>query len=452
MRARLLAAMIATFSNCAVSIAADSLPDFAYALPIEGVGSDALYRVVISPAVYEGVAFADLRDVRVFNGNGEVVPHAFRPLVAEREQPAPVVLPFFALRGSTGTSAADLDIALETHNGEISLRAKSRKSPGQSIKVLGYLVDLSSQQENFSGLILDWKPQPEGYIGSVNVEASDDLKNWSLLVRDAPLLSLSQGGQQIERKTVSLRNGKHKYLRLTWLDQSKVIELTSISAQPVDQHTPLERASKQVSASTASDKQGDYVTDLGGPFPVDRLTIRLPQDNSVAPMRVYSRNTPDTDWRLVAGTVAYRLRQDGEVIENPTLSISPRAHRYWLFRVDQQGGGIGAGTIGVQAGWLAHEIIFAARGTQPFRIAFGNSRAQQNALPVTKLVPNWGTDSAPVIALASTGSAETLAGPAAARKRIDSKKAGLWVALFVGVGVLGFMAWRLSRQMDQDAQ
>ena len=448
-----LAGLIAGLSCCIVpvaSVAAESPDDFAYALPVEGLDGDALYRVVITPDVYQGVAYADLRDIRVFNGNGEVVPHAFRPLVAQREQPVPVALPFFTLRGNKGTAPSDLDISLETKNGEISLRAKSRSEPGATVDVLGYLVDLSARQEAFSELILDWPPQPNGYAGSVTVEASNDLKNWSPLVRDAPLLSLSQDGQQIERKSVSIPGGQRKYLRLTWSDPDKVLELKGVSAQPVDKRAPLERAFKQVDASRHDNKQGDYVADLGGPFPVDRLTIRLPQDNSVASIQIFSRNTTDANWRPVTSTVAYRLRQGGNVIENGELGISPRPHRYWLFRVDQQGGGIGDGTIGVQVGWLAREIIFAARGPQPFHLVFGNSRAQQNALPVANLVPGWGEDNAPKIALANTGKAETLAGPAAARKRIDRKKAGLWVALFVGVGVLGLMAWRISRQLGEE--
>ncbi|MGD2140917.1 MAG: DUF3999 domain-containing protein, partial [Burkholderiales bacterium] len=416
----------------------------------EDPGDDALYRIVITPAVYQGVAYADLRDLRVFNGDNEIVPHAFRPLVARRERPAPVTLPFFPLRGKQGTTASDLDISLETKDGEISLRATSRSTPGESANLLGYLIDLSSHREAFSELILDWTSRPSGYSGSVSVEASDDLKNWSRIVRDAPLLSLSRGGQMIERRTVSLPGRKHKYLRLTWPDGNETLDLISISAQPVDKRTAMQRDFKQVDATADPRRQGDYVADLGGLFPVDRVTIHLPQDNSVAPMQVYSRNSPDADWRLVISTVAYRLRQDGDVIENDAISISARAHRYWLFRVDQQGGGIGEGTIRVRAGWVAREIIFAARGPKPFRLAFGNSRAQQNALPVTKLVPNWGTDNAPKIELSATGSAETLAGPAAARKRLDTKKAGLWLALFVGVGVLGLMAWRISRQMNLD--
>ena len=451
MKARLIAAIISVFSQFVVpiyAIATDAPQDFAYALPIEGIGDDALYRIVITAPVYAGVAYSDLRDVRIFNGDGEVVPHAFRPLVAEREQPAAVTLPFFTLRGTHGTRAADLDIALETNDGNVSLRVKTNGQQDEPSDVLGYLLDLSAQHEAFSALNLEWEPQPGGYIGTVDIEASDDLKNWSQLVRNAPLLSLSQGGQQLERKSVPLHNVRKKYLRLTWPEESNVIGLTHVSAQPVDKRAPLARASRQASALAEPRKRGDYIADFGGLFPVDTLTIRLPQDNSVAPIQIYSRNSPNDAWRRVSGTIAYRLRQDGQIIESPTLRVPLRAHRYWMFRVDQQGGGIGDGPIRVEAAWLAHEVIFTARGPGPFVLAFGNSRAQRNALPVETLVPNWGRDSAPTIALATTGSTETLAGPAAARQRIDAKKAGLWSALFVGVAVLGLMAWRISRQMN----
>jgi hypothetical protein len=68
-------------------------------------------------------------------------------------------------------------------------------------------------------------------------------------------------------------------------------------------------------------------------------------------------------------------------------------------------------------------------------------------LSVHALVPNWGRDDAPDIAMAVAGDAQTVAGPAATRPRIDTRKTGLWIALFAGVAVLGAMAWRLSRQV-----
>jgi len=446
MKRHLIAALLSVSTGCAV--AAEVPADFAYALPITNTGADALYRVVLPTAVYDGSAFADLRDLRVFNAADEVVPHAFRPLVAGSKQPPPVSLPFFALHGERGTRATDLDIALETNNGDVSLRVQSHPQQGGPDEVLGYLVDLSSRRETFASLQLTWEEEQGGYIGTVNVEASADLKNWSRVVNNAPLLNLSQGGHQLQQNTISLNTVRKKYLRLTWPETSKVLRLESVSAQPVDKRTPLTRASRQVDALADTREKGDYIADVGGMFPVDRLTIRLPQDNSVAPIEIFSRSSENAEWRRVSRTVAYRLRQDGQTIENSTLRFPPRAHRYWLLRVDQRSGGIGTGAISVEAGWLPREIIFTARGPGPFRLTYGNSRAQRNALPVQTLVPNWGSDSEPRISVATPGVPQVLAGPAAARQRVDAGKIGLWIALFASVAVLGFMAWRISRQMQ----
>ncbi len=450
MKRHFIAALLGVFSlgSIPAGSAAEVPADFAYALPLSGTGANALYRVVIPTAVYEGSAFADLRDLRVFNGADEVVPHAFRPLVAASEQPPAVSLPFFALRGERGSRAADLDIALETHNGDISLRVTSRGEQENPEEVLGYLIDLSERREKFSSLLLQWDSLPGGYIGTVNVEASTNLKNWTHVVRGAPLLRLSQGGHQLEQNNIALNTSGKKYLRLTWPESNKVLRLTSVHAQPVDKRMSLTRTSKQTQALPVAGEAGEYIADLGGMFPVDRLTIRLPQDNSVAPIALSSRNSENAQWRPALRTVAYRLRQDGQTIENATISIPPRAHRYWLFEVNQQGGGIGTGALDIEAGWLAHEIIFTARGAGPFRLAYGNSRIQGNALPVRTLVPNWGRDSAPGISIAMAGEPQMLAGPEATRQRVEPGKIGLWIALFASVAVLGFMAWRISRQMQ----
>jgi hypothetical protein len=426
--------------------------DFAFAVPIHGTGADALYRVIISPAVYKGATFADLRDLRVFNGAGEVVPHAFRPLdSADARQRAPVYLPIFALRGASGTRANDLDIVVNSNNVKFSLRASSDQNQGDETVLLGYLVDVSSSKNAFSRLLLEWEQLPGGYVGAINVEASNDLKRWKRMVTNAPLVSLSQGGQILEQKSISLRPIRTKYLRLTWPAGTYAVQLKSVLGQPADAVTPRERTWKNVSARPDPDERGDYLADLGGIFPVDRLEILLPQENAVAPIQIFSRNKTGDAWIREQRTVAYRLRQNGQEIANPGIVITPRMRRYWLFRVDQQGGGIGTGEITLRAGWIAREIVFAARGNGPFMLAYGNGKASPNALAIRTLVPGWGGESAPEISIATTGPEQTLAGAVAARQRVDMKKVTLWVALIAGVAVLGFMAWRLSKQLQSGA-
>jgi hypothetical protein len=145
----------------------------------------------------------------------------------------------------------------------------------------------------------------------------------------------------------------------------------------------------------------------------------------------------------------YRLKQGGRELVSPEISIGMNPHRYWLLRVDPAAGGIGSGSLMVRAGWTPREIVFTARGTGPFRLAYGNSRAHSGSLGIESLVPGWRTDQEPQMSVASTGPVQKLAGEAAARPRADLKKWALWSALLAGVAVLAWMAWRLTKQMQR---
>ena len=91
--------------------AAERPQDFAYGLPIGIDAGDALYEVEIPPALYRGVSRADLGDMRVFNGQGEVVPHALRPRIGSTEQAAAAVrLPVFPLYGESSEKFEDLQV------------------------------------------------------------------------------------------------------------------------------------------------------------------------------------------------------------------------------------------------------------------------------------------------------------------------------------------------------
>jgi hypothetical protein len=91
----------------------------------------------------------------------------------------------------------------------------------------------------------------------------------------------------------------------------------------------------------------------------------------------------------------YRLKQNGRELVSPDIAVGVNSHRYWLLRVDPAAGGIGSGSLIVRGGWTPREIVFTARGTGPFRLAYGNSRAQTGALEIGTLVPGWRTDQEP---------------------------------------------------------
>ncbi|MEQ1776198.1 MAG: DUF3999 family protein, partial [Burkholderiales bacterium] len=109
---------IVFFWVCGFTVAAEKPAEYAYGLKIEASGSEALYDVTLPPSVYQGVTRRDLGDVRVFNGAGEVVPHAWRPRRAEKaDAGATVALTLFPLKAVAGANVDALAISVRRSAG-----------------------------------------------------------------------------------------------------------------------------------------------------------------------------------------------------------------------------------------------------------------------------------------------------------------------------------------------
>jgi len=212
-------------------------------------------------------------------------------------------------------------------------------------------------------------------------------------------------------------------------------------------------------------KAGDYAFDTQGVFPADRLRLELPQANTVAQVQLFSRARADREWRPVTRATVYRLRRDGVEITSPELSIGEDAERYWLLRVDQRGGGLGSGEPKLGLGWIPHEIVWVARGNPPFTLGYGSRDAKPSAYAIDSIVPGYradadlnaktasaGDDKAMPVKAAQADSPAVLAGQAALEERIDFKRWALWASLAAGVAFLGWMAWRLVKQMGKGPQ
>lgn len=463
-------ALLAAFSVCA----AEKPADYAYGMALDVDGSEALYEITLPAAVYRGVARADLADVRVFNGAGELVPHGWRPRrTSGLDAPKPVMLTLFPLRAPAGVSLDGLSISVRRGPDGASrvqvtstdTRATDARSSGAS-RTAGYLVDLTVLDRPLRALELDWASGPEGYAGKLRVDASDDLGNWRTLVAQAPVVSLEMAGQRLTQKRVELPAGKVKYLRLAWVanpQDAPAPDITAARGELAAQSVEAAREWLTVEPRRGT-KPGEYEFDLGGWHPVDRVRLQLPEPNTLAPVEWLVRNNADQPWRPVASGVVYRLRRGDTEVTSPELGVPAATERYWLLRVDQRGGGVGAAMPKLDAGWVPHQLVFAARGASPFQLAYGNREAKPAALAIETLIPGYREASGAAIRAAKAGAQQTvnvksvqalapaeLGGAARREETVDWKRWSLWGALVLGVLVLGVMAWRLMKQMGSPA-
>jgi hypothetical protein len=461
--------------GCLLLLAAAAVPaaerpgDYAYGARLEADGREALYEVALPAAAYRGVAFADLRDVRVFNGGGEVVPHAWRARRLQSvENEPPVTLALFPLRAASGATLDGLSIRVHRGTGGAVTVDVAGDTPDRSAptRTVGYLVDLTTLERGLRALDLDWHPVPGGFAARLRVDGSDDLGSWRQLVAAAPLVDLEMAGQRLQQKRVELPRQAVKYLRLSWVAKSDGTlppELTGARAELIAKSVAAQREWASVE-STKGEKPGEYAFDTRAHFPVDRVRVHLPEANTVVQVELLARDATDKPWRRITTGVVYRLRKGDAEIVSPDLVAGHASERYWMVRVDQRGGGVGSGAPRLEVGWVPHQLVFAARGPAPFQLAYGKRDAQPAAYAIEALVPGFREDAAATIRAAKAAEAQSinvqaakalapteLGGEARRVETFDWKRWSLWGALILGVVILAGMAWRLAKQLDKPA-
>ncbi|HEX6136646.1 MAG TPA: DUF3999 domain-containing protein [Casimicrobiaceae bacterium] len=448
---RLLRALARSVLALAPLVALAQAPaDFAMRQPLAVGGDKAFFRVELPDAVYDNAARPDLGDLRVFNGDAAAVPYAFLPPPSpQRVDTGGRPLAIFPLTvDTTRPDAGDLSISLRRGATATTVDIRTRAgAPVSGSRVVGYLLDASPDADPLVALTLRWR-STANVTTRARVDASDDLAAWRTLVASAPLVMLEYDGRRLSRDRIEFAPTTARYLRVTWLTP-EAPELASVVGHIGDRLVDAPRRVRKAAGVPDASSPGAFTFDLGAALPVDRVTLELPDINTVAPVSWQARVTPQEPWRSVGDSIVYRLRRDGGEVVNAEHPIAPAASRYFRARIDPKSGGVGATPPTLAAGWYAREIVFAARGNGPFELAYGSRSVTPAALAIETLVPGYAARK-PLpdnVGVAQVSAAPTSASRTAMREPLDFKRWLLWGSLVAAALLLGFMALRLAQQM-----
>lgn len=425
--------------------------DYAFGLPLTPGGPDAFQRVAVPASVYEGAVARDLADVRLFNADGELVPFAWVPRrPVPRERAPAIALPMFPLyvdRDKRDVSGLALTVVKNAAGTTVSVNSADNE-PATGNVLGGYVLDASALEEPLVALNFTLPQSTGATTMRLAVAASDDLAAWRNVAGDATLVNIEYAGQRLTRNRIEIAPIKAKYLRLSWTPDRPIIEFGAVSAEFGDRAVETPRQWRSAVGKPVSDHEGDFEYDLGGAFPVDRIAVDLATPNSVVPATLSARANAAQPWQLVGSTVFYRLEQPGGDVMSPPFPVAGGERRYWLVHIDPRSGATSQSPP-LRAGWQPNEIVFAARGKPPFTLAYGKYAASAGALSIATLVPGYDdAKGLPAsVTIAAVGAPMSIGGPGQLKKPPDVKRWALWAALVLGVLVLGWMAWRLSREM-----
>jgi hypothetical protein len=422
--------------------------DYAYRMQVNEKAGSAAYRVTLPLAVYQKIVHPDLSDLRVFNGNGEQVPFAIERRASGTVTNAATALSLFPLQDDSSATLDALRVTIESGRGSVNIQAggqtpSSGRINGAAIRT--YLVDGRSFEFPVAALRLDWPQDAADFAGRVRVEASDNLGDWRSVAGAAPVANLHSGAGRLVEQRVEFSPIKARYWRLSWVGSAAPFLLTAVLAEPATQNVEARHLSRTVTA-VQTKTPGEFEYDLGGRLPVDRVNLELPDSNTVVEVELLSRARTTDSWHIVRRCGFYRLKNDGEELRNGPVAVALNTDTHWLLRTNPKSGGLGTAAPNLVVEWVPHEVVFVARGPEPFYVAYGNATADSAAVSLEVLPKNVAVASASLSEPQPLGGDDRLTPPP---EPYAWKTAFLWAVLVAGAALLAWMAFRLSKDFSR---
>jgi hypothetical protein len=416
--------------------------DFAYGMRIESYEGAAAYQADLPLEVYRGAVRSDLGDLRVFNAAGSVVPYELRRPLAATGSPGPSRrLSVFPLRGDPIKALDAMRVTIESGGESVNLQTSVSKGPPATVSV--YIVDARSMTSPTSALQLEWPDDAPDFAGRLNIDASEDLAAWRYVSHAVPIANLRSGKDRLIERRAEFVSTKPKFWRLTWSGGDAPFVLTGVIAEPARNFIEPNRVVTMKEGMPVPDRPNEFAYDLGARLPVDRINVELPERNSVASITVLSRTHPQEIWRSVRRHGFYRLDSPDGELRNGNVATGIDSDRYWLLRFDKPED-VGQGVPRLSVSWVPHELVFVARGEGPFTLAYGSSTAKPAETPIVEVLRAVTVAEARLSSPFELGGVSRLQPPA---EPFPWKNILLWTVLTLGVGLLGWMAYRLSRQL-----
>ena len=423
--------------------------DFASGLDLPGAADGGAYSVALPLTVYEQLTRADLADLRVFNGAGEVVAHALRrPYPDDNRREMRRDLPFFQQATTDRPVRDDLSLRVRRDRDGTVLTVDA----GRAIATtpIAYLVDASRLETGLDALELRWEGSGQA-LCTVQVSQSDDLTRWTAAAPSAVLADLEADGQTISRRRIPLHGRVPAYLRLDTPDCANRFALRQVTAVSGAPTLPANRLALTPAGVDSRGPERLVEFTLPARVTVRSVQLLLPAAAGAVQATVLSRPTESAPWRTVHTGLFYDLNLQGKRLRSDPVPCAPTTDRYWQVRLHaDHGGSSAAGRLGFEVGWQPDQVIFVGRGPGPYTLAFASRRLDPRSShgDGQLLGALDATRSTALIRPIEPGPIRVLGGEAALRPVLVASWTTLvlWAVLIAGVALLGLMARSLLKE------
>ncbi len=421
-----------------------ALDNFAYEIPITNAVPNTLNTFIIPQAVYQNNVYSDLSDVRLFDGDKQIVPMQIQDYTNEtslKTEALKFYLVNLAQKQQAGNSVVQF---IKQDDGTITqvnvLKLKHAE------KNAAYIIDASQMQEKqtIDKLQFNWQTQTsKTWVSKITIEGSNDLTTWQPLQKGV-LAQLSSPGNLIQHNTIALPNSHYNYL-LVQIDQpAEQIRITHVTADLSKAH-PAAMQWITVTPDKITKNDATYIFYKKSNYPAQQMRFDIPGKNFSAEVTIYARENNQQSWNYIKSSLIYRLDTDNHQFQQLSTLLPDSKEHYWKIHFNTFLGE----QLKIQFGWPAAQVYFLTNNKSAYLLAFGNAAINQRDTAAATSIQQWIKDNKQVKPHTITIKENmiTLAGETALSKQyaLPYQKLLLWIILVAAVILLGLMAVHLYR-------
>ncbi|MDR0634011.1 MAG: DUF3999 domain-containing protein [Azoarcus sp.] len=293
--------------------ASENIADYEYQAEIDLEGDATWYRAEIPVSVQWRASHVDLRDLRVFNAQGETLPFALtrRETHHTRKQQVAVarLFPLYADEVAPGGDDAALPdlvrdnglrirrdasgtVEIEVADTTQRLERAGAAAPAPQKILRGWLLDAGAPDFVPERLSLDWAGDKEGFFRFV-IEGSNDLEHW-FDWGQGQLVQLNFDGQSITQREIHLPRRKARYLRLLWQDakQAPGVRGARFTGTVTDVGDVPFAWSPPIAGEAIPGSEGEFIWRFPLSLPLEQVSIVMDEPNTLAPVIFSGRDEP----------------------------------------------------------------------------------------------------------------------------------------------------------------
>jgi len=405
-------------------------------------------RVIDLPlSVYNKMQRRDYGDLRIFNAEGQIVPHQFsheKKALLKQQTP----LEFFPFsQQQVNATPSNIQVIINQKQGKQNLQINQQLKSNSKPKSAEYQYIIKNPEKNLSlcKLSLNWKQTKPSMILPFTLEASDTLQTWQTLDSRLVVSRLNYGGSQLSTKIVNFSCTTKKYLRLSWLNPEQNIHLQQIQA--LYSKNKAQQMQWSNFGKPYYDDEGTWLFESDVISAIRKIEFVAPQDGLLYKGTLYSRNSEEQRWNFHKEINQYRLNMGATTLKSNPIEIMANSDRYWKLALVADGQLTESQLPEIKVAWMPVQLHFLAQGKGPFQLAFGNpSIASTSNHDLNDLIKGF-KDSGTNINKVSLNKIIDTNKSFEVEDKTPWKLIILWLVLIAGTGLMGFMAFRLFKPM-----